>query len=90
MRRHGVPVPVDALVASDLVLPAKDAGPEEVRSLLAGEGLIPDERRTTPCPARSVGAPKRPGLQAGAVSPWRRADGEAGREHRKRHSLECH
>jgi len=41
VRRHGAPVPADALVASELVLPAQDASLEEVRSLLAGEGLIP-------------------------------------------------
>ncbi len=41
VRRLGAPVPAGALVASDLVLPAKDAGLEEVCSLLAGEGLIP-------------------------------------------------
>jgi hypothetical protein len=41
VRRLGAPVQVDALVASELVLPASDTGLEEVRALLAGEGLIP-------------------------------------------------
>lgn len=41
VRRLGAPVPLDALVGSELVLPAKDASLEEVLSLLAGEGLIP-------------------------------------------------
>lgn len=37
----GVPVPAEALVASELVLPAEDTSLEQVRALLAGEGLIP-------------------------------------------------
>lgn len=41
VRRHGVPVPADALVASELVLPAPGTSLEQVRGLLAGEGLIP-------------------------------------------------
>lgn len=41
VRRHGTRVPADALIVSELVLPAQDASLEEVRSLLAGEGLIP-------------------------------------------------
>lgn len=41
VRRHGARVPADALIVSELVLPAQDASLEEVRSLLAGEGLIP-------------------------------------------------
>jgi len=41
VRRLGAPVPADALIASELVLPASDTGLEEVRPLLAGEGLIP-------------------------------------------------
>jgi hypothetical protein len=40
-RRHGARMPVDPLVASELVLPASDTGLEQVRSLLVGEGLIP-------------------------------------------------
>jgi hypothetical protein len=39
--RLGVPVPAEALVASELVLPAQDTSLEQVRALLAGEGLIP-------------------------------------------------
>lgn len=38
----GSPVPVDALVSSDLVLPAPDATLAEVRDLLGDEGLVPD------------------------------------------------
>jgi hypothetical protein len=34
-------MPLDALVASGLVLPAEDTSPDQVRALLAGEGLIP-------------------------------------------------
>jgi hypothetical protein len=41
VRRAGSPVPVDALIASELVLPAQDTSLEEVRALLGGEGLIP-------------------------------------------------
>jgi hypothetical protein len=41
VRRHGAPVPLDALVASELVLPAEDTSLDQVRALLAGEGLIP-------------------------------------------------
>ena len=37
----GTPTPLDALVPSDLVLPAADASLEEVRELLSEEGLIP-------------------------------------------------
>ena len=40
-RRHGTPVPLDTLVASELVLPAEDTSLDQVRALLAGEGLIP-------------------------------------------------
>jgi len=41
VRRHGAPVPLDALVASELVLPAEDTSLDQVRALLAGEGVIP-------------------------------------------------
>lgn len=41
VRRHGGQVPADALVASELVLPAEDTSLDQVRALLAGEGLIP-------------------------------------------------
>lgn len=37
----GDPVPDDALVPSDLVLPGPDASMDEVRALLGEEGLIP-------------------------------------------------
>ena len=40
VRRHGTPVPLDTLVASELVLPAEDTSLDQVRALLAGEGLI--------------------------------------------------
>lgn len=38
----GSPVPLDALISSDLVLPAPDSTLEEVRELLGDEGLVPD------------------------------------------------
>lgn len=41
VRRRGATVPADALVASELVLPAADTSLDEVRALLAGEGLLP-------------------------------------------------
>lgn len=41
VRRHGAPVPLDTLVASELVLPAPGTSLEQVRALLADEGLIP-------------------------------------------------
>lgn len=41
VRELGKPVPDDALVASELVLPSADASLEEVRALLGDEGLIP-------------------------------------------------
>ncbi len=40
-RELGSPVPDDALVESELVLPESDASIDEVRALLTGEGLIP-------------------------------------------------
>ncbi len=42
VRQEGRPVPDDALVDSDLILPPADASLEEVRGLLGDEGLIPD------------------------------------------------
>ena len=42
VRQRGEPVPDDALVDSDLILPPADATLEEVRALLGDEGLIPD------------------------------------------------
>jgi hypothetical protein len=41
VRGHRAPVAADALVASELVLPDEDTSLDEVRALLAGEGLIP-------------------------------------------------
>lgn len=43
VRRLGAALPVDTLVASDLVLPPGDATVEEVRHLFTGEadGLVP-------------------------------------------------
>lgn len=41
VRSLGSPVPDDALVDSDLVLPFAEAHIDEVRELLSGEGLIP-------------------------------------------------
>ncbi|MDP9019281.1 MAG: hypothetical protein M3N25_00500 [Actinomycetota bacterium] len=37
----GSPVPLDSLLPSDLVLPAPDSTLDEVRNLLADDGLIP-------------------------------------------------
>ncbi|MDP8988000.1 MAG: hypothetical protein M3N11_06590 [Actinomycetota bacterium] len=37
----GAPVPLDSLLPSDLVLPAPDSTLDEVRNLLADDGLIP-------------------------------------------------
>jgi hypothetical protein len=42
IRDHGTPVPDDELVGSDAIVPADDTTLEEARSLLSGEGLIPD------------------------------------------------
>jgi PspA-Associated protein len=44
VRRQGAPVPLESLVASELVLPAEDTSLDQVRALLAGEGLIPGKR----------------------------------------------
>ncbi len=41
VHRHGAPVPLEKLVASELVLPAEDTSLDQVRALLASEGLIP-------------------------------------------------
>lgn len=41
VRAKAAPVPDDALVTSDLVLPGPDATMEEVTRLLGEEGLIP-------------------------------------------------
>ncbi len=41
VRGSGSPLPDDALVDSDLILPPSDASVDEVRQLLGDEGLIP-------------------------------------------------
>ncbi|MQY33007.1 hypothetical protein SRB17_09670 [Streptomyces sp. RB17] len=41
VRRLGTPLPDDALEPSELILPAPDASLEEVREMLADDGLIP-------------------------------------------------
>jgi hypothetical protein len=41
VRGSGQPVPDDALVPSELVLPAPDATIDEVRHLFDGDGLVP-------------------------------------------------
>ncbi|MEU7141667.1 hypothetical protein ABZ942_19590 [Nocardia sp. NPDC046473] len=41
VRYRGTALAADALVASDLVLPAADTPPAEVRAMLRGDGLIP-------------------------------------------------
>ena len=42
VRNNGEAVPVDELVASDLVLPEPDITLEEAEELFIGEGLVPD------------------------------------------------
>jgi hypothetical protein len=41
VRRIGEPLPDDALEPSELILPAPDAGLDEVREMLSDDGLIP-------------------------------------------------
>jgi hypothetical protein len=41
VRGAGSPIPDDALMDSDLILPPSDASLEEVRELLGDQGLIP-------------------------------------------------
>ncbi len=41
VRAAGTPLPDDSLEDSDLILPPSDATIDEVRALLAGDGLIP-------------------------------------------------
>ncbi|WP_329277968.1 PspA-associated protein PspAA [Streptomyces sp. NBC_00691] len=41
VRRIGSPLPDDALEPSELILPAPDAGLDEVREMLSDDGLIP-------------------------------------------------
>ena len=42
VRRWGTPLPDDSLEDSDLILPPSDATIDEVRHMLADDGLIPD------------------------------------------------
>jgi hypothetical protein len=41
VRESGIPLPLDALEPSELILPAEDAHVDEVRDMLGNEGLIP-------------------------------------------------
>lgn len=41
VRAAGTPVPADSLEASDVILPYSDASVDDVRGLLAEDGLIP-------------------------------------------------
>ena len=41
VRAVGSPLPAESLQSSDLILPRADATMDEVKELLAGEGLIP-------------------------------------------------
>ena len=41
VRSLGSPLPEDMIEPSDLILPYSDAGLEDVRELITGEGLIP-------------------------------------------------
>ncbi|MCY0943915.1 MULTISPECIES: PspA-associated protein PspAA [Streptomyces] len=41
VRRLGEPLPDEALEPSELILPGPDAGLDEVRAMLADDGLIP-------------------------------------------------
>ena len=41
VRSLGTPLAEDAIEPSDLILPYADAGLEDVRGMMAGEGLIP-------------------------------------------------
>ncbi|NKQ58892.1 hypothetical protein HFP15_39220 [Amycolatopsis sp. K13G38] len=40
-RRFGTPLPADALIASEFVLPTEDSTVAQVRELLSDDGLIP-------------------------------------------------
>lgn len=42
VRTKGAPVAADALVASDIILPAPDVTLDEARHLFDGDGLIPN------------------------------------------------
>ena len=41
VRHWGTAVPMEELIASDVVLPTEDISLEEARSMFAGEGVIP-------------------------------------------------
>jgi len=41
VRSLGTPLPEDVIEPSDLILPYADAGLEDVKEMLTGEGLIP-------------------------------------------------
>jgi hypothetical protein len=41
VRQTGIPLALDALEPSELILPAEDAHVDEVRDMLGNEGLIP-------------------------------------------------
>ena len=41
VRESGIPLALDALEPSELILPAEDAHVDEVRDMLGNEGLIP-------------------------------------------------
>lgn len=41
VRTHGVKLPVEQFVESDVILPAADSSLDEVQELFAGEGMIP-------------------------------------------------
>lgn len=41
VRRLGIPLPEDTLVASELIMPAADSDLAQVRALLRDDGLIP-------------------------------------------------
>lgn len=41
VRRVGEPLPDEALEPSELILPAPDAGLDEVKEMLSDDGLIP-------------------------------------------------
>lgn len=41
VKQHGIPVPVDEFIESDVILPSEDATLAEVEDLFTGEGAIP-------------------------------------------------
>ena len=42
VRTEGTPIAAEELVVSDVILPAPDTSLEEARSLVIGDGLVPD------------------------------------------------